>query len=137
MDIGVRQMVEGAKGQVAAVSPLELKERIDRGEVDLIVDVREGDEYRAGHLPDAINVPRGVLELNADPSLPATNPALSANPEGRVVVYCTKAPGFRSLTAAGTLGRMGYSNVVAMPEGLDGWSGAGLPTERDGESPIQ
>ena len=132
MALGVKQMVEQARGEVAAVSPLELKERIDRGEVDLVIDVREGDEYRARHLPEAINVPRGVLELQADPALPVANPALSADQDVRVAVYCTKGPGFRSLTAAGTLGRMGYTNVVAMPEGLDGWSSAGLPTESDG-----
>ncbi len=129
MAIGVKQMIEEARRGVTAVSPAEVKERVDRGEVDLVIDVRERDEYGKGHVADAINVPRGVLELQADPDVPMTNPALSGNPDARMVVYCTKAPGFRSLTAAETLGKMGYSNVVVMPEGLDGWSSAGLPTE--------
>jgi len=46
-----------------------------------------------------------------------------------VVVYCLKAPGARSLLAAQTLGKMGYSNVAAMRGGFEEWRAEGLPGE--------
>jgi rhodanese-related sulfurtransferase len=70
-----------------------------------------------------------MLELRADPDSPATDPALSANKDARVIVYCLKAPGARSVLAAQTLGNMGYSNVAAMRGGLEEWRAEGLPAE--------
>jgi rhodanese-related sulfurtransferase len=129
MAMGLKDMVQEALGSVEAVSAAALKEGLDRGEVDLVLDVREPSEWAEGHVPGAMNVPRGVLELRADPESPATDPALSANKDARVVVYCLKAPGARSLLAAQTLGRMGYSNVAAMRGGFEEWRAEGLPGE--------
>jgi rhodanese-related sulfurtransferase len=129
MAMGVREMVQEALGSVEAVSAQDVREGLDSGRVDLVVDVREPKEWEGGHLPGAINVPRGMLELRADPDSPATDPALSANRDARVVVYCLKAPGARSVLAAETLGRMGYSNVAAMPGGFEEWQSEGLPAE--------
>jgi rhodanese-related sulfurtransferase len=58
-----------------------------------------------------------------------TDPALSANKDARVIVYCLKAPGARSVLAAQTLGNMGYSNVAAMRGGFEEWQAEGLPAE--------
>ncbi len=129
MAMGLKDMVQEALGSVEAVSAAALKEGLDRGEVDLVLDVREPNEWAEGHVPGAMNVPRGVLELRADPESPATDPALSGNKDARVVVYCLKAPGARSLLAAQTLGRMGYSNVAAMRGGFEEWRAEGLPGE--------
>jgi rhodanese-related sulfurtransferase len=127
--MGLKDMVQEALGSVEAVSATAVKEGLDRGEVDLVLDVREPNEWAEGHVPGAMNVPRGVLELRADPESPATDPALSGNKDARVVVYCLKAPGARSLFAAQTLGRMGYSNVAAMRGGFEEWRAEGLPGE--------
>jgi rhodanese-related sulfurtransferase len=129
MAMGLKDMVQEALGSVEAVSAAAVKEGLDRGEVDLVLDVREPNEWADGHVPGAMNVPRGVLELRADPDSPATDPALSANKDARVVVYCLKAPGARSLLAAQTLARMGYSNVAAMRGGFEEWRAEGLPGE--------
>ena len=59
----------------------------------------------------------------------APNGVLSADKDARVVVYCLKAPGARSLLAAQTLGQMGYSNVRCMRGGLEEWRAEGLPGE--------
>jgi rhodanese-related sulfurtransferase len=127
--MGLKDMVQEALGSVEAVSAAAVKEGLDRGEVDLVLDVREPNEWAEGHVPGAMNVPRGVLELRADPESPATDPALSANKDARMIVYCLKAPGARSLLAAQTLGRMGYSNVAAMRGGFEEWRAEGLPGE--------
>jgi rhodanese-related sulfurtransferase len=129
MAMGVREMVQEALGSVEAVSARDVKERLDSGQVDLVIDVREPKEWEGGHVPGAINVPRGMLELRADPESPATDPELSADKDARVVVYCLKAPGARSVLAAQTLGDMGYSNVAAMRGGFEEWRAEGLPAE--------
>jgi rhodanese-related sulfurtransferase len=122
-------MVQEALASVEAVSANDVREGLDSGQVDLVVDVREPKEWEGGHVPGAINVPRGMLELRADPESPATDPTLSADRDARVIVYCLKAPGARSVLAAQTLGSMGYSNVAAMRGGFEEWQAEGLPAE--------
>jgi rhodanese-related sulfurtransferase len=129
MPLGLSEMVEKAIAKVEAISAQDVRAGLNSGEVDLVIDVREPNEWSAGHIPGAINVPRGMLELRADPESPAADPALSANKDARVVVYCLKAPGARSLLAAQTLGTMGYSNVAAMPGGFEEWRAEQLPAE--------
>ena len=126
---GLKDMVEEASGTVEVISAPAVQDGLDKGEVDVVLDVREPSEWGEGHLPGATNVPRGMLELRADPESPVTDPALSANRDARVIVYCLKAPGARSLLAAQTLGRMGYTNVAAMRGGLEEWRSAGLPAD--------
>jgi 3-mercaptopyruvate sulfurtransferase SseA len=99
MALGLREMVEEALANVEAVSAQAVSEGLDDGEVDVLVDVREPKEWEAGHAPGPINVPRGMLELRADPESPAADPALSGNKDARVIVYCLKAPGAGSLLA--------------------------------------
>ena len=129
MALGLKDMVEEAARSVEAISAATLKEGLDRDEVDVVVDVREPNEWEQGHVPGAMNVPRGMLELRADPESPVTEPALSADKDARVVVYCLKAPGARSLFAAQTLGKMGYSNVAAMRGSFEERRAEGLPGE--------
>ena len=124
MSLGVREMVKDALQTVDTISVEAAKAEIDEGTASIVVDVREPKEFDKGHLPGAINVPRGLLELRADASSPVALPELTASQEARIVVYCLKAPGARSVLAAETLGRMGYSNVVAMQDGLEGWRAA-------------
>jgi len=95
----------------------------------MLIDVREPWEWDKGHISDAVSIPRGLLELRADPESPVTNPELSGNKDARLVLYCTKAPSARSMLAAQTLGRMGYSNVAALRGGLEEWQAEGLPAE--------
>jgi rhodanese-related sulfurtransferase len=129
MATGLKQMVADAKGRVAEISPNDVKEALDVGDELLLLDVREPHEFAQGHLPGAVNVPRGMLELAADPDSPVADPAVVGKREGRVVTYCLKAPGARSLFAADTLAKMGFTNVAAMAAGVNGWSEAGLPLE--------
>ena len=86
---------------------------------DAIIDVREADEYAAGHLSGAVNLPRGLLEFR----LSAT-PALEKR-DLNVVLYC-KTSG-RAALAANTMHSMGYLNVVSIDGGYDAWLSAGKP----------
>jgi len=68
----------------------------------VLVDVREKNEWTEGHIPGAIHVPRGYLELQIEEAVP--------DKEQKVVLYC--AGGVRSLMAGATLQQMGYTDVV-------------------------
>jgi rhodanese-related sulfurtransferase len=129
MSFGLKEMVQEARASVEEVSVQDAHEGMRDGTVHMLIDVREPFEWDKAHLPDAVNVPRGLLELRADPESPVTNPELSGDKDARVIVYCTKAPSARSMLAAQTLGRMGYSNVAALRGGLEEWQSAGLPSE--------
>jgi rhodanese-related sulfurtransferase len=129
MPLGLKDMVEEALATVEGVSARAVQEELEDGRIDVLIDVREPSEWDQGHVPGAINVPRGMLELRADPESPAADPGLSANRDARVIVYCLKVPGARSLLAAQTLGSMGYSNVAAMRGGFEEWRAEGLPAE--------
>lgn len=86
---------------------------------DVIIDVREADEYAAGHLAGAINIPRGLLEFKLS-GTPALEPR-----DLNVVLYC-KTSG-RAALAATTMQSMGYLQVVSIAGGMDAWVQAGMP----------
>ena len=86
---------------------------------DVLLDVREPDEYAMGHLAGSVLMPRGVLEFK----LSAT-PALLAR-DLKVVIYC-KTSG-RAALAAQTMKTMGYLNVCSIAGGMDAWQAAGKP----------
>lgn len=108
-------LVLEAKAQIHEVA-LEDAEAAIRA-ADLLLDVREADEFHAGHIPGAINIPRGVLEfkLSNDPELCAR--------ELNIVLYC-KTSG-RAALAACSLQAMGYRQVQSLAGGFDAWSAAG------------
>lgn len=110
-------LVLAAKSQCREVSVVDAHAMLTSA--DAIIDVREADEYAAGHLPGAINIPRGLLEFKL-----SGMPALDQR-DLSVVLYC-KTSG-RSALAANSMQTMGYLNVVSMAGGFDAWVEAGLP----------
>ena len=108
-------LVLEAKAQIHEVA-LEDAEAAIRA-ADLLLDVREADEFQAGHIPGAINIPRGVLEFKL-----SNDPALCAR-ELNIVLYC-KTSG-RAALAACSLQAMGYRQVQSLAGGFDAWSAAG------------
>jgi len=90
----------------------------DKGGV-LFLDVRTEKEYKKGHIPGAMNIPRGLLEFRIAKMIPDRNAS--------IVVYCRS--GARSSLATYTLVRMGYRNVKNMDGGWRAWAKAGYPVE--------
>lgn len=86
-------------------------------DADVLLDVREADEFHAGHIPGAINIPRGLLEFKLSAS-----PELSSR-DLKIVLYC-KTSG-RAALAACALHDMGYLQVQSIAGGFDAWSAAG------------
>ena len=99
----------------------ELKRRIESGSPGIaVLDVREAEAYAAGHVPGALHLARGQLELRVDSFFP--------DPRARVVVYCEF--GKISTIAAATLRSMGFSGAVALDGGIRTWREAGFPIEK-------
>lgn len=110
-------LVVAAKGRVHEVLLAEAEQAIQRA--DVLIDVREADEFAAGHLPGAIHVSRGLLEFKL-----SGTPALTAR-DLKVVLYC-KTSG-RAALAAAVMQEMGYLDVVSIGGGFDAWATAGKP----------
>jgi rhodanese-related sulfurtransferase len=126
--VTANQMLEEARKNVAEAAAAETKDRLDRGEVDLIIDVREPQEWEKGHIPGAVHAVRGMLEWYADPTSPYAKSEITSKQDGRIVVHCSL--GGRSLLAADMMRKMGYKNVASMAGGFTDWEAKGLPIER-------
>ncbi len=125
----LEDFVRAALEQIDEVSPeeaLRILEAPDHGGWHFL-DVREPDEFAAGHLPGARSSPRGFLEVKADLEHAKRDPWL-ADRSRKLVLYC--GGGHRSALAASTLAQMGFEHVVSLAEGWRGWTERGFPTER-------
>lgn len=114
------ELVMQAKAQIREVGPDEAQALLARGIT--VLDVREADEYAAGHLPGAINVPRGLLEFKVATVAPL------ADRSQPVLVYC-KSSG-RAALATVALREMGWEAAVSLAGGYDLWAAESLPTEQ-------
>ena len=112
------EMVAEAKESICEVTVSEAKELLDKGGY-VFLDCREPKEYKMGHIPGAVNIPRGLLEFKIANTVP--------DKSTQIVMYCKK--GGRGCLAACTLCRMGYENVVNMDGGWLAWEKAGYPVE--------
>ena len=94
----------------------------------LLLDVREKEEYDAGHLAGAINIPRGFLEVKADLTHHKRDPILEDRSR-KIICYC--GGGFRSVLATDVLLQMGFTDVMSMNEGYTGWVNRQLPVAKE------
>jgi rhodanese-related sulfurtransferase len=100
-------LVEDAKTRVAEVTIDDVVARQNRGDKFRLIDVREDDEWRAGHAAGAEHLGRGVLERDIVAAVP--------NKDDELILYC--GGGFRSALAADSLQKMGYTGVVNVDGG--------------------
>lgn len=125
----LKDFVRDALAKIREISPDEgarlLKQPNREGWT--FVDVRELDEFAAGHLPGARHYPRGLLEVKADLEHPKRD-AWLAERDRPLVLYC--GGGNRSALAAKTLREMGFTKVVSLAEGWTGWTKRDHPVER-------
>jgi rhodanese-related sulfurtransferase len=110
------KLVAEAKKNITEISPAEAAAKQKNGEA-VIVDVRDQDEWDEGHIPDAVHLSRGTIELEIEDMFP--------DPGGAIICHC--GGGGRSALAAQSLQKMGYKNVRSMAGGLKAWKTAGLP----------
>ena len=110
-------LVAAAKAHIKEVDLTEADAAIQAA--DVLIDVREADEFQAGHLPGAINIPRGLLEFRL-----SNDPVLSSRDQ-KLVLYCKNSG--RSALAASALQEMGYLEVLSILGGFDAWAAASKP----------
>ena len=120
MNPKVKEMIASAKAAVKKVPAEAVKAAIDSKEKAIILDVRDPGEFAAGHLPGAINISRGTLEMNVFGKIPDEN--------AKIYVYCKTAG--RSSLATKTLNDLGYKNACLMDAQYADWVTAGYPVER-------
>jgi molybdopterin/thiamine biosynthesis adenylyltransferase/rhodanese-related sulfurtransferase/molybdopterin converting factor small subunit len=110
------ELLKRLKQEIPEVSPEESAAARRSGKA-LIVDVRDKEEYNEGHIEGAVHLPRSFLEMKAEAAL--------SDREAPIIVHC--AGGVRSLLAAESLRRLGYTNVRSMAGGFAKWKDQGLP----------
>lgn len=116
----VKDMLAKAKAAVTKVPAADVKAAIDKKEKAVYLDVRDPNEFAAGHLPGAVNVSRGTMEFNIWGKIPDQN--------AKIYVYCKTAG--RSALATKTLNDLGFKNAVLMDAQFEDWIKAGYPVER-------
>jgi len=119
MAVTPHELVVEAKAQIKEVSSAEAQSLLGKR---IVIDVREYDEYAAGHLPGAINIPRGVLEFKIG-MVPEC-----ANKSGAFLLYCRTSG--RAALSTVQLQKIGYENVISMAGGFEVWNNEGRPTEK-------
>jgi sulfur dioxygenase len=111
----VQDMVAAAKQQITEITPAKAKQLIAEGNIT-IIDTREESEYAAGHLEQAVPLPRGVLEFKIG------NVPELADKTKAVLIYCRT--GGRAALAAQAMKTLGYTNVLSIAGGYEAWQKA-------------
>ena len=114
-----KKLVAEAKENITEVSPQDADAKLKSGEA-VIVDVRDKDEWDEGHIPGAMHMSRGTIELDIEEKVPGSN----------TMIICHCGAGGRGALATESLQKMGYKNVRNMAGGFKAWKGAGLPSTK-------
>jgi len=112
MNMTAMELVANAKQNISEVTVAEAKQSLAD---HLILDVREPAEFAAGQLPNAVNIPRGVLEFQI-----GNHPSFTGQSDAKIIVYCQS--GGRSALATESLHKLGYSNAISLAGGYKAWS---------------
>lgn len=118
------ELVQEAKKSVSECSPSEVHDKMSVAG-SLLVDVREPDEYRQGHIAGSVNIPRGMLEFKI------SNESSLQNTTRPVILYC-KTSGRAALSAV-TMQSMGFQDVVSLAGGFDAWVAEDHPVTKPRE----
>jgi rhodanese-related sulfurtransferase len=110
MSLTWQKLIAKVKGEISEISPEELNNQINQGKIT-VIDVRENEELTAGHLPNAIFIPRGFLELRIEATVPERDQT--------ICLYC--GGGNRSALAARSLQELGYTKVFSLEGGISRW----------------
>jgi len=115
-----KSILDEARAQIKSIDIDEARRMLEKPGT-VLLDVREGDEWRQGHIPQAVGIPRGFLELRVEEKVP--------DHMTPVILQC--ASGTRSLLAARSLRELGYENVYNLTGGFNAWKDRGLPWVAD------
>jgi rhodanese-related sulfurtransferase len=112
---GFLAIVQDAKSRIQEINIDDLKRKQAAGEHFLLIDVREDHEWKAGHIPGAVHLGKGIIERDIE--------VLAPDHDRPILLYC--GGGFRSALAADNLQKMGYTHVLSVDGGFRGWTESG------------
>lgn len=118
----VTQNVAPAQKHVKIIGMEDYRQLVESPGSALIIDVREPDEFAAGHIPGAINIPRGMIDAQIWNHVGAPDKADKQRP---IVLQCQS--GRRASLAAQSLEQLGFAHTTAVMMNLDDWQKAGHP----------
>lgn len=118
----VGQMVAATKKQIKTFKLDEFKVAFDKKELGLLIDVRQEDEYADGHIPGAVNVPRGLIEFRIWKLVGFPD---RTDLSKQMTLYC--ATGGRCALATKSLQDLGFTNVTSADMKFEDWVKAGYP----------
>jgi rhodanese-related sulfurtransferase len=117
---GFLKLVNEAKSRVQEIDVAGYREMLASSQEHVLIDVREDNEFAAGHAQGALHLGKGIIERDIEAKVP--------NHDATLVLYC--GGGYRSALAADALQQMGYTKVISLDGGWRAWNEAGLPTEK-------
>jgi rhodanese-related sulfurtransferase len=116
---GFLKLVDDAKSRVREVTVEQTRARMSADPNVRLIDVREDNEWEAGHAGGSEHLGKGIIERDIETAVPDKSTEL--------ILYC--GGGYRSALAADALQKMGYTNVWSMAGGWKAWKESGAPTD--------
>jgi phage shock protein E len=113
----LQKLVAEAKKNIIEISSQDAATKLKSGEA-VIVDVRDKDEWDEEHIPGAMHLSRGTIELDIEEKVPDAN----------AIIICHCGGGGRGALVTESLRKMGYKNTRNMAGGFKAWKAAGLPS---------
>ena len=117
---GFLKITNEAKTRIKEITVPDTRARLDQNPSAKLIDVREDNEWAAGHASGAIHIGKGVIERDIEVTVP--------DKSTEMILYC--GGGYRSALAADVVQNMGYTNVSSMAGGWKAWNESGAPTEK-------
>jgi len=106
-------------GGSRSIGAAALAERIAADDAPVVLDVRTPDEYAAGHIPGAVNIPHDELRDRIG--------ELGADRDAEIVVHCQS--GGRAAAAEEILHEAGFVQVIDLEGHMQAWKDGGNPVE--------
>ena len=116
---GFLKLVNEAKSRIREIDVEGYRSLMANAEPHLLIDVREDNEWAAGHAAGAMHLGKGIIERDIEARVPDHG--------ATIVLYC--GGGYRSALAADALRQIGYTNAISLDGGWRAWNEAGLPVE--------
>ena len=114
---GFLKLVNESKSRIKEVSVEDTQQRMKEDSNVRLIDVREDNEWAAGHAAGALHLGKGIIERDIETKIP--------DKSAKLILYC--GGGYRSALVAEALGKMGYTNAISLDGGWRAWNEAGLP----------
>lgn len=118
---GFLKLVNDAKSRIREVDVAQTQARLAADPNVKLIDVREDDEWRAGHAAGAEHLGKGIIERDIEQAVP--------DKSTEMILYC--GGGYRSALVADVLQKMGYINAFSMAGGWKAWKNSGAPVTED------